>query len=77
MEDFYAALEGKLKNFSTDKRTQLMTVVKEAFDREAIEFDQLMESSNLAITDADLKEYGISQGGLRKAILSVIQSQQQ
>jgi hypothetical protein len=33
-----------------------------------------MATGELAMTDAELKEYGIAQGGLRKAILSVIRS---
>jgi hypothetical protein len=35
---------------------------------------ELMATGELAITDAELKEYGITQGGLRKAIVAVIKS---
>jgi hypothetical protein len=37
-------------------------------------FDDLMETGDLAITDAKLEKYGITQGGLRTAILAVIKS---
>jgi hypothetical protein len=40
--------------------------------RKKIKFKQLIETGELAITDSELKDYGITQGGLRKAILAVI-----
>ena len=45
---------------------------KPVFAEQGITFKQLMETGDLAIMDAELKGYRIIQGGLRKAILSVI-----
>jgi len=67
MEDFFKALK-EMKGNSAMER------VREVLVKEDIDFKQLMETGDLAITDAELKEYGIAQGGLRKAILSLIRS---
>jgi hypothetical protein len=48
--------------------------IKDCFGKQKIKFVQLMKTGELAITDENLKEYGITQGGLRKAILAVIKS---
>ena len=47
---------------------------KESFSSQGITYKQLMKTGELAMTDGELKEYGIAQGGLRKAILAVIKS---
>jgi uncharacterized protein YsxB (DUF464 family) len=49
-------------------------IAKESFSSQGITYKQLMKTGDLAITDAELKDYGITQGGLRKAILAVIKS---
>jgi hypothetical protein len=49
---------------------------KESFVAQGLTANQVMATGELALTDADLKEIGITQGGLRKAILSVIRSNQ-
>jgi hypothetical protein len=49
-------------------------VVMNVFAEQGILFEDLMETGELAMTDEKLKEYGIKQGGLRIAILSVIKN---
>jgi hypothetical protein len=66
-DDFFNALKEKKGNPAMER-------VREVFAKEDIEFEQLMETGDLAITDEKLKEYGIAQGGLRTAILSLIRS---
>jgi hypothetical protein len=51
-----------------------VAVTKDKFGSQGITFKQLMKTGELAITDVELKDYGITQGGLRKAILAVIKS---
>jgi hypothetical protein len=53
-----------------------VAIAKEKFECQGITFKQLMNTGDLAITDSDLEKYGIAQGGLRKAILGVIKSNQ-
>ncbi|EGF84118.1 hypothetical protein BATDEDRAFT_85425 [Batrachochytrium dendrobatidis JAM81] len=48
--------------------------LRETFTEQGILFEDLMETGDLAITDAELEKYGIAQGGLRTAILAVIKS---
>ena len=67
MEQFFEKLKTERKRPESD-----IIKLKEVFTGQGILFDDLMETGDLAITDSDLKEYGISQGGLRKAILAVI-----
>ncbi len=64
---------------------QQVGITKDVFSKEGklsflnvkgITFKQLMKTGDLAITDEKLKEYGIKQGGLRTAILSVIKRSQ-
>ena len=49
-------------------------IIKKAFAAQKVKFKQLMGTEELAMRDKDLKEYGISQGGLRRAILSAIKN---
>ena len=67
MEEFFKALK-------EEKGETAMERVKAVFVKEDIGFKQLMETGDLAITDVELERYGIAQGGLRKAILSLIKS---
>jgi hypothetical protein len=69
MEQFFHKLKTERKRPESD-----IAKLKEVFTEQGILFDDLMETGELAITDAKLKEYGITQGGLRTAILSVIKS---
>ncbi|KAI8896971.1 hypothetical protein BC833DRAFT_595422 [Globomyces pollinis-pini] len=67
MEEFFEKLKKE-----EDLEDEDILTIKECFGREGIKFKQLMYSGDLAITDENLKEYGIAQGGLRTAILAVI-----
>lgn len=69
MEEFFDKL--KIDQHMSDAQVEK---AKESFAAQGITFKQLMATDDLALTDAELKEYGITQGGLRKAILSVIKS---
>jgi hypothetical protein len=69
MEQFF----NRLKT-DEDMSDAQVEIAKESFASQGITYRQLMKTGELAITDAELKEYGITQGGLRKAILSVIKS---
>ena len=71
MEEFFEKL--KVDEDMSDAQVQ---IAREKLQEQRVRFKQLMATGDLAITDSDLKEYGILQGGLRKAILSVIQSNQ-
>ena len=67
--------------FQRLRMEQLMSDVQvkkanECFSLQGITFKQLMATGDLALTDEKLKDYGITQGGLRTAILSVIRSNQ-
>jgi outer membrane usher protein FimD/PapC len=53
-----------------------VAIAKEKFESQGITFKQLMNTGDLAITDEELERIGISQLGLRKAILAVIKSNQ-
>jgi hypothetical protein len=53
-----------------------VAVAKAKFEEQGVKFKQLMATGDLALTDAELKDYGIAQGGLRKVILAVIKSNQ-
>ena len=52
-------------------------IIKKAFESQRLKFSALLEADELAMTDADLEEYGIAQGGLRKAILSLFKTLRQ
>jgi hypothetical protein len=69
MEQFFNRL--KMEEGKSDEQVKK---VRDVFSEQDIEFKQLMATGDLAMTDAELKDYGITQGGLRKAILSVIRS---
>jgi uncharacterized ubiquitin-like protein YukD len=69
MEQFFQ----KLKT-DEDMSDEQVAMAKEIFGLQGITFKQLMKTGHLAITDAKLEKYGITQGGLRTAILSVIKS---
>jgi hypothetical protein len=70
MEEFFDKLESTLKN--PIKKERQMKSIRDAFDAQGITLKQLMVTGDLALTDDKLKEYGISQAGLRTAIRSVI-----
>ena len=69
MNEFFEKL--KMEEGKSDEQVKK---VRDVFSEQDIEFKQLMATGDLALTDAELKDYGITQGGLRKAILSVIRS---
>jgi hypothetical protein len=69
MEQFFDKL--KMEECKSDEQVKK---VRDVFSDQDIEFKQLMATGDLAITDAKLEKYGITQGGLRTAILSVIKS---
>jgi hypothetical protein len=71
MEEFFV----KLKTDQDMSNVQIDTA-KEKFADQGITFKQLMATGDLCLTDAELKDYGIAQGGLRKAILAVIKKYQ-
>jgi hypothetical protein len=71
MEEFFKALTEE-----EDMSDEQVLKAKTVFSEQGITFKQLMGTGDLAITDAKLKEYGIIQGGLRTAILSVIRNNQ-
>ena len=67
MEAFYEALETSLTN--PVKKAKQMEKVKIVFDEQDVEFGVLKR-----LTEPKLQEYGIDKGGLRKAILAVIEA---
>jgi hypothetical protein len=67
MEEFFEKLKADEELNDED-----VSVIKDVFINQKIKFKQLKATGNLAITDEKLKDYGITQGGLRTAILSVI-----
>ena len=69
MEQFFESLKTEQELDDEDVQT-----IKDCFGNQKIKMKQLMETGELAITDDKLKEYGITQGGLRTAILAVIKS---
>ena len=69
MEEFFE----KLKT-DEDMSDEQVATAKELFSSQGITFKQLMKTGDLAMADEKLKEYGITQGGLRTAILAVIKS---
>ena len=66
MEEVFEKLEGTLKNEVKKKRQ--IDKIRAIFDKEDIEYDQLVATGDLAITNEKPKEDGITQGGLRTAI---------
>ena len=71
MESFYERLRTERKRPHSE-----IDIVKAVFRDQGILFDELIVTGDLALTDEKLQKYGISQGGLRTAILSVIRSNQ-
>jgi hypothetical protein len=69
MEQFFDKLKTERKRPESD-----IIKLKEVFTEQGILFNDLMETGDLAITEEKLKEDGISQRGLRTAILAVIRS---
>lgn len=67
MQAFYKKLKTE-----EDMTEEQIEMTKTAFSSQGITFKQLMKTGKLAITDEKLEKYGIVQGGLRTAILSVI-----
>eukprot|EP00842_Homolaphlyctis_polyrhiza_P006843 jgi/Hompol1/748/HPOL_005401-RA len=70
MEAFLGKLEASLKIEA--KKKQQMADIRAALYKEDIDFDRLMATGDLAITDAKLEKCGIKTDGLRFAILSAI-----
>ena len=69
MEEFFERLRTEQELDDDD-----MEIIKGSFGKQKIKFKNLMATGDLALTDWDLEKYGILQGGLRKAILSVIKT---
>lgn len=69
MEQFFERLKKEQELDDDDIQT-----INNCFVNQKIKFKQLMETGELATTDGKLKDYGVTQGGLRKAILAVIRS---
>ena len=70
MEEFYETLKN-----NQDLDDDEVQIIKDRFKEQKIKFKQLMQTGDLAITDEKLKDDGITQRGLRTAILAVIKSQ--
>ncbi len=68
MDEFYNALESKLTN--PEKKARQLALIQRIFDEQDIEAVNLPQ-----MTNEDLKDYGIAQGGLRKSILAVLGKQ--
>ena len=68
MEEFFDRLQT-----DEDMSEAQVSTAREAFREQGMTFKQLTKTGVLALTDEKLKEYGIGQGGLRTAILAVIQ----
>jgi hypothetical protein len=64
MEEFFEKLKTERKRPESD-----IIKLREVFAKQGILFDNLMETGELALTDAELKDYGIAQGGLQPAIV--------
>ncbi len=71
MEEFF----DKLKN-EQEMDDDEMDLIRDCFSKQKIKYRQLTATGELALTYAELKDYGIAQGGLRTAILAVIKSNQ-
>ena len=71
IEEFFE----KLKT-DEDMSDAQVKISREKFGEQGITFKQLMATGDLALTDEKLKACGITQLGLRTAILAVIKSSQ-
>ena len=69
MEDFFERLK-----VDEDMSEAQVKIAREKLGEQRVRFKQLMATGDLALTDSVLEKYGILQGGLRKAILSVIKT---
>ena len=69
MDEFFDKLKRQRKRPEAD-----IEKVKKVFAEQGILFDDLMGTGELALTDEKLEKIGISQLGLRTAILAIIQS---
>jgi hypothetical protein len=69
MEHFFERLKTEQELDDDDIQT-----IKDCFGKQKIKFMQLMKTGDLAITAGALERIGISQLGLRMAILAVIKS---
>lgn len=69
MEQFFERLRT-----DEDMSDEQVAMAREIFGLQGITFKQLMKTGELAMTDAKLERIGITQLGLRTAILSVIKS---
>jgi uncharacterized ubiquitin-like protein YukD len=69
MEQFFDKLKTEQELDDDDVQT-----IKDCFGNQKIKFKQLMATGDLVISDEKLKEYGITQGGLRTAILAIIRT---
>ena len=69
MDEFFKRLK-----IDEDMSDEQVAIAKEKFSSQGINYKQLMKSGDLAITDAKLERIGITQLGLRTAILAVIKS---
>ncbi|KAJ3272750.1 hypothetical protein HDV01_005278 [Terramyces sp. JEL0728] len=71
IDELYEALKIE-RNRDDDE----IAIIKEAFVKEKIKLQDLMETGDLAITDGVLQKIGINQFGLRNSILAIIKSNQ-
>ena len=69
IEDFYERLRSE--RLRSDEEILL---VKSVFEEQGINFQDLMTTGDLALTEEKLEKIGIKRMGLRTAILSVIRS---
>jgi hypothetical protein len=69
MDEFFDKLMTEQELDDDDIQT-----IKDCFGKQKIKLRQLLATGELAFTDAKLKDYGITQGGLRTAILAVIKT---
>ena len=73
-EEDMVELDGFYKKLKSDEDMgdEEIEITMAVFSEQKITYKQLMKTGELKMTDEKLKEYGITKGGLRKAILSVI-----
>ncbi|KAI8903034.1 hypothetical protein EDD86DRAFT_251905 [Gorgonomyces haynaldii] len=71
MEEFFVKL--KTDEGMSDEQVE---TAKQKISEQGITFKQLMASGKHAMTDEKLEKYGIQQGGVRTAILQVIENNQ-
>ena len=65
-------IAGVLSGFEGQQKKSEVDKIKLAFEAQKVQFETLMETGDLAITDADLVTCGIQELGVRKVILSLI-----